>query len=94
MGAKATTMMASFNATWLSVKCGSPRVRFDHTNTIAVQGAAGPPTHTAKGRVDLAAIARGAGLEHAYTVHDLDSFERHCAEGLAAEVGLDRARCA
>ncbi|MGW5956799.1 thiamine pyrophosphate-dependent enzyme [Methylorubrum thiocyanatum] len=49
------------------------------------QSIGGPPTHTAKGRVDLAAIARGAGVAHAYTVHDLDGFERHCAEGLAAE---------
>jgi hypothetical protein len=40
MGAKATTMMASLSATWLNVKCGSPLVRFDQTNTMAVQGAA------------------------------------------------------
>ena len=40
IGAKANTMMASFSATWDSVKCGSPFVRFDQTNTIAVQGAA------------------------------------------------------
>jgi len=40
IGAKATTMIASLSATWLSVKCGSPLVRFDQTNTIAVQGAA------------------------------------------------------
>ena len=40
IGAKATTMMASLSATWLSVKCGSPSQRFDQTNTIAVQGAA------------------------------------------------------
>ena len=33
-------MMVSLSATWLSVKCGSPLVRFDQTNTIAVQGAA------------------------------------------------------
>ena len=38
--AKATTMIVSLSATWLSVKCGSPFVRFDHTNTIAVHGAA------------------------------------------------------
>lgn len=48
------------------------------------QSIGGPPTHTAKGRVDLAAIARGAGIEHAYTVRDLDAFERHCGEGLCA----------
>ena len=40
IGAKATTMMESLSATWLSVKCGSPLVRCDHTNTMAVQGAA------------------------------------------------------
>ena len=40
MGAKATTMMRSLSATWLSVKCGSPSTRFDQTKTIAVQGAA------------------------------------------------------
>ncbi|GJE27851.1 thiamine pyrophosphate-dependent enzyme [Methylobacterium organophilum] len=49
------------------------------------QSIGGPPTHTAKGRVDLAGMARGAGIEHAYTARDLDSFERHCAEGLAAD---------
>jgi thiamine pyrophosphate-dependent acetolactate synthase large subunit-like protein len=47
------------------------------------QSIGGPPTHTASGRVDLAAIARGAGIEHAYTVRDLDEFDRRCAEGLA-----------
>ena len=40
MGAKATTMMTSLRATWQRVKCGSPLVRWLHTNTIAVQGAA------------------------------------------------------
>ena len=39
------------------------------------QSIGGPPTHTA-GRVDIAAIARGAGIEHAYTVRDLDEVER------------------
>ena len=40
IGAKANTMIVSFSATWVRVKCGSPRVRFDQTNTIAVHGAA------------------------------------------------------
>ena len=44
----------------------------------------GPPTHTASGRVDLAAIARGAGIEHAYAVKTLDEFDRHCEMGLRA----------
>ncbi|PKU25471.1 thiamine pyrophosphate-dependent enzyme [Telmatospirillum siberiense] len=48
------------------------------------QSIGGPPTHTAFGRVDLAAIARGAGIEQAYTVRDLDDFDAHCARGLAA----------
>ncbi|MNV11112.1 hypothetical protein D3C71_1016640 [compost metagenome] len=39
-GAYATTMIASFNATWLRVKLASPRQRLLHTNTMAVQGAA------------------------------------------------------
>lgn len=43
----------------------------------------GPPTHTA-GRADIAAIARGAGIEHAYTVKMLDDFDRHCEDGLRA----------
>jgi sulfopyruvate decarboxylase subunit beta len=47
------------------------------------QSIGGPPTHTA-GRVDLAAVARGAGIEHAYAVRAADEFERHCAQGLAA----------
>jgi len=48
------------------------------------QSIGGPPTHTA-GRVNLAAIARGAGIEHAYLVEDLESFEAHCIQGLAAD---------
>jgi thiamine pyrophosphate-dependent acetolactate synthase large subunit-like protein len=48
------------------------------------QSIGGPPTHTAKGRVDLARIAQGAGIERAYTVRDLDAFEAHCRDGLAA----------
>ena len=50
------------------------------------QSIGGPPTHTAKGRVDIAKIAQGAGIEHAYTVRDLDAFEAHCETGLAADV--------
>ena len=46
------------------------------------QSIGGPPTHTAGGRVDLAAIGRGAGLEHAHTARTLDEFDRLCAEGL------------
>jgi len=45
----------------------------------------GPPTHTASGRVDLAAIARGSGVEHAFTVRTLEDFALHCAAGLAAQ---------
>jgi thiamine pyrophosphate-dependent acetolactate synthase large subunit-like protein len=48
------------------------------------QSIGGPPTHTASGRVDLAAIARGAGIEKAFTVTALADFESHCAEGLKA----------
>lgn len=48
------------------------------------QSIGGPPTHTAKGRVDLAGIARAAGVEHAYTATDLESFAAHCADGLKA----------
>jgi hypothetical protein len=40
IGAKATIMIASFSATWLRVKCGSPLVRLLQTKTMAVQGAA------------------------------------------------------
>ena len=40
IGAKANTMIVSLSATWVRVKFGSPSVRFDHTNTMAVQGAA------------------------------------------------------
>ena len=50
------------------------------------QSIGGPPTHTAKGRVDIAKIAQGAGIEQAYTVRDLDAFEAHCRTGLAANV--------
>ncbi|MER9879319.1 thiamine pyrophosphate-dependent enzyme [Mesorhizobium sp. M0118] len=49
------------------------------------QSIGGPPTHTALGRVDLAAIARGAGVENAHTVRTVDEFDAHCARGLAME---------
>ncbi|WP_125130121.1 thiamine pyrophosphate-dependent enzyme [Microbacterium sp. 10M-3C3] len=48
------------------------------------QSIGGPATHTAKGRVDLAAIARGAGVDKAFTAETLDEFDAHCAAGLAA----------
>jgi thiamine pyrophosphate-dependent acetolactate synthase large subunit-like protein len=44
----------------------------------------GPPTHTA-GRADIAAIARGAGIEHACTVTTLEDFDRHCDAGLRTQ---------
>jgi sulfopyruvate decarboxylase subunit beta len=50
------------------------------------QSIGGPPTHTASGRVDLAAIARGAGVEQAFTVRSIEEFDAHCAKGLAGEV--------
>jgi hypothetical protein len=33
-------MMTSLSATWVRVKCGSPRERWLQTKTMAVQGAA------------------------------------------------------
>ena len=48
------------------------------------QSIGGPPTHTASGRVDIAAIARGAGIENAFTARTLEEFEAHCTAGLAA----------
>jgi sulfopyruvate decarboxylase subunit beta len=48
------------------------------------QSIGGPPTHTATGRVDLAAIARGAGVEQSHTVRTLPEFAEHCRAGLAA----------
>jgi len=50
------------------------------------QSIGGPPTHTASGRVDIAAIARGAGVEQAFTVRTVEEFDAHCAKGLASEV--------
>jgi sulfopyruvate decarboxylase subunit beta len=50
------------------------------------QSIGGPPTHTASGRVDLAAIARGAGIERAFIVRTVEEFDDHCAKGLAADV--------
>ena len=46
------------------------------------QSIGGPPTHTASGRVDIARIAQGAGIEHAYLTRSVDEFERRCEEGL------------
>lgn len=48
------------------------------------QSIGGPPTHTASGTVDLAAIARGAGIRQSHTAQDLECFERLCCEGLRA----------
>jgi len=48
------------------------------------QSIGGPRTHTASGRVDLAAIARGAGIDQAHTVTTLEDFDASCAAGLAA----------
>ncbi|MGY1838193.1 MULTISPECIES: thiamine pyrophosphate-dependent enzyme [unclassified Modestobacter] len=48
------------------------------------QSIGGPRTHTASGRVDLAAIARGAGVDQAHTADTLEDFDAHCAAGLAA----------
>jgi thiamine pyrophosphate-dependent acetolactate synthase large subunit-like protein len=45
----------------------------------------GPPTHTASGRVDIAAIARGCGIAHAYAARTLEDFDRHCAAALSAQ---------
>jgi sulfopyruvate decarboxylase subunit beta len=50
------------------------------------QSIGGPPTHTASGRVDLAAIARGAGVDQAFTVRTVEDFNAHCARGLASDV--------
>ena len=50
------------------------------------QSIGGPPTHTASGRVDLAAIARGAGIEEAHVATDAQGFERLCVAGLKAQV--------
>ena len=50
------------------------------------QSIGGPPTHTASGRVDLAAIARGAGVEQAFTVRTVEEFDARCAKGLASDV--------
>lgn len=48
------------------------------------QSIGGPPTHTAFGRVDIARIALGAGIEHAYMTRTLQEFELRCEEGLKA----------
>jgi sulfopyruvate decarboxylase subunit beta len=50
------------------------------------QSIGGPPTHTASGRVDIAAMARGAGVDQAFTVRTVEDFDAHCAKGLASEV--------
>jgi thiamine pyrophosphate-dependent acetolactate synthase large subunit-like protein len=46
------------------------------------QSIGGPPTHTASGRVDLAAIARGAGVEQAFTARTVEEFDAHCARAI------------
>jgi sulfopyruvate decarboxylase subunit beta len=49
------------------------------------QSIGGPPTHTAFGRVDLAAIARGAGIDDAYTARTVEEFTGLCEKGLRSE---------
>lgn len=49
------------------------------------QSIGGPKTHTASGRVDLAGIARAAGIDDAYTATTLDEFTEHCTRGLASQ---------
>ncbi len=49
------------------------------------QSIGGPPTHTASGRVDLAAIARGAGLDDAYLVRTIEEFTGLCQRGLRSQ---------
>lgn len=44
----------------------------------------GPPTHTSR-RADIAGMARGTGIEHAYAVDNLEEFGRLCEEGLKAD---------
>src|ERR1700729_2494477 len=46
------------------------------------QSIGGPPTHTASGRVDLAAIARGAGVEDAFTARTVAEFTALAKRGL------------
>src|ERR1700733_11598958 len=50
------------------------------------QSIGGPPTHTAKGRVDLAAIARGAGVAGARPARTVAEFTDQATQGLAASV--------
>jgi sulfopyruvate decarboxylase subunit beta len=50
------------------------------------QSIGGPRTHTASGTVDLAGIARAAGVPEAHTATTLEEFDAHCAAGLAATV--------
>jgi len=40
IGANSTSMIRSLTETWTRVYAGSPSVRYDQTNTMAVQGAA------------------------------------------------------
>jgi sulfopyruvate decarboxylase subunit beta len=49
------------------------------------QSIGGPPTHTAFGHVDLAAIARGAGVGDAHTARDAGEFAALCKQGLQAD---------
>jgi sulfopyruvate decarboxylase subunit beta len=49
------------------------------------QSIGGPPTHTASGRVDLAAIARGAGVDDAYPARTAGEFEALCKQGLQSD---------
>jgi sulfopyruvate decarboxylase subunit beta len=45
----------------------------------------GPPTHTANPNVDLAAMARGAGLKKAVSVTTLEEFEKEIIAALSSD---------
>jgi sulfopyruvate decarboxylase subunit beta len=52
---------------------------------VTPEALGGPPTHTASGRVDLAAIARGAGVTQAHTARTDTEFAALAKQGLTAD---------
>ena len=62
----------------------SRRICSSWSGTTSATSPSAALRRTPPGRADIAAIARGAGIEHAYTVKTLDDFDRHCEDGLRA----------
>src|SRR5574340_242936 len=76
-------MIRSFVATWTNVYAGSPSERYDHTNTMAVHGAA--PSRTAPARYSL---ARSTGIHLVKTILRKNHAIAYIVNGLMSQLDV------